>query len=373
MAGCGEKDICSTMDDIEFMNYCYKNFDVNKDGKFSKQECEAVRQLDCDRLEITSFKGIEYFANLETFSCEGNTKIKTIDLSYNKKITSIDFDGCKSLTGVILPNSVAEIGNYAFHGCIALINIIIPNGVTMIGKSAFYGCYGLTSIAIPGNVTTIGDNAFYGCTALKNITIPDSVASIGEYAFFDCAGLTRIIIGKGVTEIGERAFDDCTNLIGVYITDIAAWCSIKFAGYNSNPLSCAHNLYLNGNAVYDLLVPYSVTKIDNYAFDDCERLRSITISDNVTTIGEWAFSGCTLLKSITIGKGVKSIGYPAFYGCTNLKSVYCMPTIPPTLSDCFFYYWPSDAKIYVPRASVDTYKSAPHWKDYASQIVGYDF
>lgn len=35
-------DVCSCMDDIIFMQYCYDNFDVNKDGKVSKIEASAV-------------------------------------------------------------------------------------------------------------------------------------------------------------------------------------------------------------------------------------------------------------------------------------------------------------------------------------------
>jgi hypothetical protein len=33
----------------------------------------------------------------------------------------------------------------------------------------------------------------------------------------------------------------------------------------------------------------------------------------------------------------------------------------------------SDRKIYVPMESVNAYKSATHWSNYADAIVGYDF
>ena len=36
-------------------------------------------------------------------------------------------------------------------------------------------------------------------------------------------------------------------------------------------------------------------------------------------------------------------------------------------------YKPIGCTIYVPRASVDAYKSAKYWRDYADDIVGYDF
>ena len=38
-------DVCSCMDDIIFMQYCYDNFDVNKDGKVSKIEASAVANI----------------------------------------------------------------------------------------------------------------------------------------------------------------------------------------------------------------------------------------------------------------------------------------------------------------------------------------
>ena len=39
-------DVCSCMDDVVFMQYCYENFDVNKDGKVSKTEANAVTKID---------------------------------------------------------------------------------------------------------------------------------------------------------------------------------------------------------------------------------------------------------------------------------------------------------------------------------------
>ena len=68
-------------------------------------------------------------------------------------------------------------------------------------------------------------------------------------------------------------------------------------------------------------VPYSVTSIDDGAFDGCFGLTSVTIPNSVTTIGECAFSGCSSLPSVTIPDGVTSIGEHAFSGCSSLPSV----------------------------------------------------
>lgn len=58
----------------------------------------------------------------------------------------------------------------------------------------------------------------------------------------------------------------------------------------------------------------------------------------------------------------------SFYGCSNLRSVYCKSLNPPRVGPYPFNGNASDRKIYVPSASVNIYKEADGWKDYADYI-----
>ncbi|MBR6927158.1 MAG: leucine-rich repeat domain-containing protein [Bacteroidaceae bacterium] len=227
------------------------------------------------------------------------TKILSAILIALLTLPAMAYDYEENGIGYTINNSTKSVSVTGYNSSVIAQNegvVNIPeaisfNGrtysVTSIGERAFSGYTGITSITIPSSVTSIGDLAFHGCTSLTSITIPPSIAYIGKYPF---AG--------------------CENLNSVHITDLAAWCKIRYpyaaeTGFRSqnaaesNPLSYAHNLYLNGELLTDLIIP-----------------------DSITSIGNFAFVNCTSLKSITIPNSFKAMGTLTFYGCTGLEGIY---------------------------------------------------
>ena len=269
------------------------------------------------------------------------------------------------VTDLVIPNGVSKIGNYAFLYCYSLSSVTIPNSVISIGDYAFSHCTEMTSLNISNSVTRIGNRAFESCLDLTTIDIPNSVTSIGEYAFSTCLNLTSIAIPNSVASIEVDAFYSCSSLTSVLISDIAAWCSISFVNQYANPLFYAHNLYLNGTLVTDLVVPNSVNNIGNFAFYYCNSLTSVTIGNSVTSIGYNAFYGCSMLAKITIGSSVTSIGTSAFNMCYNLKSIYPLPITPPAIESSTFKNINNEARVYLTYGTgqLGAYAQAMYWKE----------
>ena len=214
-----------------------------------------------------------------------------------------------------------------------------------------------------GNVTQIYLYAFcnqetqLGVDNLKTITFPNSVEYIGDYAFDNCTSLTEVAV-PGSISMRVRAFGGCTNITKVHISDLATWCNCKFVSYTTcSPLGPGKaELYLNGEKVVDLVIPSSISKI-----------------------GHSTFAGCSSLNSVVIPRNISIIHTGAFYNCKQLKTVFCESIVPPAIVLNDYGQWNAfngnyyGRMIYVPRQSVEAYKSADGWKDYADYIVGYDF
>ena len=274
------------------------------------------------------------------------------------------FTDCRSLTSVTIPDSVTTIERYAFNYCESLTSVNIPDSVITIGFGAFWECQSLTSITIPESVVSIGNYAFFYCDSLTSVNIPDSVTTIGDYAFSYCDSLTSVTIGDSVTTIGWHAFANCSSLTSITIPE--------------GVTSIGSYAFQNCSSLTSITIPEGVTSISFRAFAFCTSLTSITIPDGVTSIGGYAFENCTSLTSITIPEGVTSIEECVFEYCTSLENVYCKAIIPPAAELAYgpwvaFSFNASGRKIYVPMESVEAYKTADGWADYADSIVGYDF
>ena len=112
------------------------------------------------------------------------------------------------------------------------------------------------------------------------------------------------------------AFIICISSIGTHIYWLN--CEKVFINKLTNELT---EVNCFGKNMEEFVIPEGVTSIDDYAFWNCSRLKSIEIPYSVTSIGYYAFSNCDSLTSIVIPNSVTSIGDCAFYDCDSLTSI----------------------------------------------------
>lgn len=130
---------------------------------------------------------------------------------------------CKD-TEVVIPNKVlfkgrvVAIDKFAFSDNNRMKSVIIPSDVVSIGESAFDNCENLETVVLPKELKSIGTESFKNCKKLKSILFPPTVIAIAAKSFVGCCCLESIDLSH-VRSIGERAFEGCDSLSDIKISD----------------------------------------------------------------------------------------------------------------------------------------------------------
>lgn len=238
------------------------------------------------------------------------------------------FDSCRQLKRVFIPDSVLKIESYAFINCISLEEIKLPDSVTEIQDFAFKNTHiknlnhpAITIsdgfcveagelkylsclpdsyiITIPSGICKIGESAFCGYKRIEEVVISEDVSAIDRYAFEKCINLKKIQFSDSISEINIHfsAFDGCKSVDTVV-------CSLRTAKKLSFDLNKPICWEIHDNvselesecASFSLarkckkvIIPDSVEKIKNKAFDNFLVLQDIVIPDSVVEIEAGAF------------------------------------------------------------------------------------
>lgn len=264
-------------------------------------------------------------------------------------------------------------------------------------ENAFKNNGHITSVILGKNIKEIGDSCFYGCYSLTEVNAIDSkVESIIKSAFSNCSKIHTLLLPKTLKNIGSSLLSN-TTITSVYFGgSVEDWASIVFGESNANESNVNSqllrnaSLYINDEVLTEanisgisaiqnhvfkyyskltkLSVGNGVSTIGEYSFKYCKALESVVIGDDITNIGQQAFRGCSALKNVEIGSGVTDIGTWAFYQSSAIQNFIIRATTPPTLGDQALSLTSPSARIYVPAESVETYKTATNWSEYAIRI-----
>lgn len=244
-----------------------------------------------------------------------------------------------------LSGSMTSIGKSAFNECTSLFFVTIPNSVTRIEQSAFYMCENLNTVTIGNSVKSIGTLAFAGCTNLQTVTIGQSVESIEDQAFKCCDNVKKLIYADG-----------CSTTIPVGFT------SVEEVVLPNTVTSIEQGAFKDYKGLTSIIIPNSVTDIGRSAFYGCTGLTTISIPNSVISIRQSAFSGCTELSSLIIGNSLKILGSWAFSRCTKLSKCIIFTEDAPDATTAFDNTNCDNGTLYVPAESILNYQSSlNHW------------
>lgn len=200
------------------------------------------------------------------------------------------------------------LGNYALSYCHNLEAVMIPEGTGIGGKSyMFSNDVKLKHITIPTDVTTLGSSA---------------IASIG---------IESICVPKGLTSYGSSSMTALNRLNR--ITHPATLSSVPTM---TSLASCRR-----------AVLPEGITSITGNTFSNSDCLDYFILPSTITNMG------------------------PCLGGCRPVIEVHLKPTTPPTISgNQFNFQGGTPTVIYVPAESLDAYKTATGFSQYASVMVG---
>lgn len=359
----------------------------NHIGKSVFTGCEKLTKLTVPYISFkwdNSTEGLKklWYTNEGIYSKARGCNLTTLIVSKTDKteIPACFCYGLDKLEEVTLPDNTSAIDQYAFFNCKSLKNINISDTkITKIGDYAFQDCTNITSVDFPDSLVSIGKKAYMNC-GLTNLYIPDSVTEIGYFAFADCSELSEARISNSIKyshygdadkggeyQIGQGTFAGCKELKTLttpYIdfrwnnaadSMISLWyksegrptavseCNLQTLIISKTDQTEIPIKFCDGfGKLETIIIPDNTSKINNYAFNNCTKLKSIDgLSESkITYIGSYAFNNCISLTDIVLPDTLETIDDHIFdtesdKGVPALKTIYLPVSLTSVDNDSF--------------------------------------
>lgn len=201
-----------------------------------------------------------------------------------------------------------------------------------VGCSVISNTYtdGLGVLRFDGTVSEFNKRALYGNAELESVILPSSVVSTSYSCFRQLVYLKSVIFAPGLVVLGDTSFH-------------------------------------RNEMMTEILLPDTVVSIEKDALSHCYALKSIRLPSKLERLGQSAFLSCVNLESIVLPETMTFIGPYAFKDDIALRSITCLAPEPPIGSGQMFDNT-TDCPIYVQINSIEAYRKAPYWSNYANRI-----
>ncbi len=272
---------------------------------------------------IQHFGGIHSQDNTVEF-CGWTTKT---DLSTNDKkneaLADAQFNAIRKVGEITIPETVTAAVTYR-----GVLQGSATYKVTMLRANLFRAASSgvtsqITKITIPKTVEHIESRCFDECVNMTEFVIEGAtdgtsqLKEIDSHAFLNCKKLASITLPNSVTYLGD---DDPNSIEGSGVFEgCESFTSFKFPGnYASNNLpsfifkNCKNLTTIDWNG-------YNPKRLNNCAFQDCDKITWSKIPQSVEELGVECFYHCDALTSVDLSR-IKKMDTGVFWA-TPLTSV----------------------------------------------------
>ena len=192
----------------------------------------------------------------------------------------------KTVTTVVVPDSVTEIGAACFSGDNYLVSLKLPDGLKRLPPASLESCMRLYDFDLPQSLEKIYSSVFEFNYYLTHLTLPSSLTEIEQLNFIGLYGLQSLTLAED-----NAAFKlDETN--GLLMT-----------ADGTRLLHCFSDI-----SPAEIILPEDVKIVDPFAFHYDYDVERIVLPEGVETIGAMAFAMCPNLTEIVIPASVTDIG-----------------------------------------------------------------
>lgn len=347
----GQHDFDDVLDDM--CDSCGE-YDENDDYTPDYELSSALRHLDMGEATYVDGDCLPYFGF--------HTLLETAILPKGIKSTQEEYETALSesenLQTLGLPAGLKTVAG--FNSCPKLTGLVLPEGLEIIEEFAFCGCDSITAIRIPASVKSISGSSFAGCNIAayemdeKNpyYTVIDGVIyskDLKTLVAFPSAYPQKLFVVPETTQIiGDSAFMDSkidSVVLPLGLTTIEGWA-------------------FQGSSIKSIDLPDTITSLGELSFRFCTELEHVRLSNGLTEIPRQTFSSCTKLKKLVIPSNVKTIHFLALVWAYGLGIVVMQSAVPPEIVGKTIVGGSNYGNItfYVPNGSLSSYKNSPGWK-----------
>lgn len=193
----------------------------------------------------------------------------------------------KTVTTVVVPDSVTEIGAACFSGDNYLVSLKLPDGLKRLPPASLESCMRLYDFDLPQSLEKIYSSVFEFNYYLTHLTLPSSLTEIEQQNFIGLYGLQSLTLAED-----NEAFKlDETN--GLLMT-----------ADGTRLLHCFSDIV----PAEEIILPEGIKIVDPFAFHYDYDVKRIVLPEGVETIGAMAFAMCPNLTEIVIPASVTDIG-----------------------------------------------------------------